>query len=1639
MSTSSSIRNHRVIIASLFLPNTVVLGPEEPEYYPYYTSSSPQPYPPPSQPQPQPQQQQQAEEITVPNVTLRLEQRQREKDDHQDGSSGTTTTTLISQAMSAHPHLPSSALGTPSTPSVGTTTPASSSHINTKSSPVSSNASSGASPATTASAVTTVPSIVQDLKDRTKARKINVAGTGAGATPSLSLGVSAVGVGGGVSTTQTPLRSPTIEMANPFSKPASKQSSAMGSGVGTPAVTGVSAGVGNKEASGTGIGTGAKPSTTTAVVAAQHRSPLSRLGSSSDIVPPDPVPSSSTSSPTATTTTATTITTSPPSSVTSVTSPTSSLASSLASPSTDPHSHSHSHSHYHHHHHHPGHPGHPGHPPLHMHRTLSRRTYRRQGSSSSTSNSSTALRNRSKSKGGSGGKEKDKEEKEKEKKKRTTIGSGGSVGRMGSISTMGSSGSIGTEGLDTNSYPPTPPEHGRERELGEGGLEEDEEEEGEEEEEEEEEVFHIEPNPHCNGGLKNAVDSVSVPVSVSVSSSSVGSGSGGGGGAAGKGRGTGMGTHGVQTFSVDEKSPTSPIRRTTHHRTQSSLSGADFSIPSSSTTAPFLKQKLWIGTLGTRTSLWSPSLRDRVSHSLREEHGNEVVWVEDGVFEGAYDEFCHQVLWPVLHYAVPDAPRARGGMGLGMGGFGVASGRGDNSEEGVGYREYVEVNRRVAEKIRECWREGDVVWVNDYHLMLVPRMLRAMGVGGTIGFFLHVSFPSSEIIRCLPVRVPLLRGILGADLVGFQTANYARHFRQTCGRVLGVEALPRGVVIEEEEEEEEEDEDDDGGGGDNDNGDGGRGGGEQERSRVSEGGDGVNNKKPKPGKKTRTESESDSDDTFRKDPYYVPWALSGQSGSSLSRKTHKKTSGAHTTTTTSTGSGLTRFVTVSVFPMGIDVSRLKERRKSPEVEEWVQVLKSRYKSGGGKDQEKQKVKLVVGRDKLDDIQGVKQKVQAFELFLEKYPEWVGRVVLIQIALPAPPPPPLVSEGSSWGGGSGSGSGGGGGTKAAHHHHHLSHLSSLANDSSASTSASTDITSAILSKVAQINSRWSSLTYQPVIFLHTAEVDWNQYLALLSVADAFLVTSLREGMALRSHEFVVVQEGRGSLGGSDGKRGEGGDEVEEEGEGAGEEEEDVSDQEGTLILSEFAGSYSYSGFRSCIAINPWDTRGTAEAIAQALTMGKEEARGRWEELSEHVETQTAQAFVRGFLSRCVRAAEENRGLGKRMKKKKKTKRRGGGDGSNVDEEDEEESREVEEVDARKVKVKWRHARRRLVLVDWEGTLVGEWLPIPKELEVQRLASLSSLSSRGDDDDDDDDAGQERTDEEARKERVLRELEEKEKRKEEEYQRAIEVLRKLTADSKRNEVWVLSGLPVKGVLERVEKELGDRIGIVAENGCFIKTRSVLSSSSGARSGFEQRQQQQQQGSSSTQWLNMVANSNMTWKSSCLEILNYFTERTPGSFVEDRGASVVWRFWTGPTDDSADRQWARRQAGEAQNHIFDSLGERYGLRIIPGTNSFLVLPNNISRSSAVGAILHPGGPAYSPLVGRSTWMGIEDIVSAVPEEWDFVLAMSGDEKLLRRLGELDQAETVTISTSGKGTDAHWKMSRGRAGEVLGELASV
>ena len=547
-------------------------------------------------------------------------------------------------------------------------------------------------------------------------------------------------------------------------------------------------------------------------------------------------------------------------------------------------------------------------------------------------------------------------------------------------------------------------------------------------------AWHIELNPHCNGGLRNAVASVS----------------------------------------------------------------------------DRLRRKLWVGVLGTPTDKFNKSLREDINYRMRIEANCLPVWVPDAEFTKCYDEFCHQVLWPCLHYAVPDAPKTK------------------YFYESASWAQYVAVNQKFANAIVANYEDGDIIWVNDYHLMLLPQMLRAKLPNASIGFFMHVAFPSSEIFRCLSVREKLLNGMLAADLIGFQTANYARHFRQTVSRILTLEALPKGIQTSE------------------------------------------------------------------------------------------------------------RFVDVAVFPMGIDVKSLTLKRREPEVAEWVKLLRDRYAG----------MKMIVGRDKLDEIAGMRHKIRAFEHFLERYPEFQGKVVLIQVAL--------------------------------------------------STTEENELQGNVIDLVGRINSKFSTLTYQPIVFLHTDDLTFSQYLALLTVADAFLVTSIREGMALRTHEFVECQEGRAR----------------------------------PLILSEFTGSYSYSGFRSCLPVNPWDTRMTSQAIFQALTMSDEEAMTRWKDLHAHVVTQTAQAFVTGFLTRCLRVHLEHENQVE-------------GDGSR---------RSVEKLDVASVLPRYRHSAKRLVLVDFEGTL---WLRDPR--------------SRTFDPPDE----------------------------------ALDVLRALAEDD-RNDVWLLSGLPIGGALDRIAEE-------------------------------------------------------------------------------------------------------------------------------------------------------------------------------------------------------------------------------------------
>jgi trehalose 6-phosphate synthase/phosphatase len=101
---------------------------------------------------------------------------------------------------------------------------------------------------------------------------------------------------------------------------------------------------------------------------------------------------------------------------------------------------------------------------------------------------------------------------------------------------------------------------------------------------------------------------------------------------------------------------------------------------------------------------------------------------------------------------------------------------------------YEEVNRLFCERVCSVAQEGDLVWVHDYQLMLLPGLLRERMPTLRIGFFLHTPFPSYEVFRCNPKRSELIAGLLGADLVGFHTFGYMRHFRSSTLRVLGIES-----------------------------------------------------------------------------------------------------------------------------------------------------------------------------------------------------------------------------------------------------------------------------------------------------------------------------------------------------------------------------------------------------------------------------------------------------------------------------------------------------------------------------------------------------------------------------------------------------------------------------------------------------------------------------------------------------------------------------------------------------------------------------------------------------------------------------------------------------------------------------------
>lgn len=337
--------------------------------------------------------------------------------------------------------------------------------------------------------------------------------------------------------------------------------------------------------------------------------------------------------------------------------------------------------------------------------------------------------------------------------------------------------------------------------------------------------------------------------------------------------------------------------------------------------------------------------KEKVKKDLKEKFNAVPIFLTDEIAELHYNGFSNSILWPLFHYHPGEI----------------------NFDENA-WLAYNEANATFAEEIVKNVGDNDLIWVHDYHLMLLPEMLRSK-IGNTkknikLGWFLHTPFPSSEIYRILPVRQEILKGVLSCDLLGFHTYDYARHFLSSVQRVLNINTLPNGVEYQG------------------------------------------------------------------------------------------------------------KFVNVAAFPIGIDVDTFTEGLKKNVVKERIQQLKETFKG----------CKIIVGVDRLDYIKGVPQKLHAMEVFLNEHPEWIGKVVLVQLAVP--------SRGDV---------------------EEYQYLRSVVNE-----------------LVGRINGQFGTVEFVPIHFMHKS-VPFEELISLYAVSDVCLVSSTRDGMNLVSYEYIACQEEKkGSL-------------------------------------------------------------------------------------------------------------------------------------------------------------------------------------------------------------------------------------------------------------------------------------------------------------------------------------------------------------------------------------------------------------------------------------------------------------------------------------------------------------------------------
>ena len=381
---------------------------------------------------------------------------------------------------------------------------------------------------------------------------------------------------------------------------------------------------------------------------------------------------------------------------------------------------------------------------------------------------------------------------------------------------------------------------------------------------------------------------------------------------------------------VSNRLPVTVVKRGDHLSLRSSVGGLATGLGS------FYRSynSIWVGWPGISSEKFNENERRYIETKLVEEYSCHPIFLSQKDIDFYYNGFCNKTIWPLFsyftQYTVYDKKL---------------------------WDAYKRVNEKFRDIILKTANSDDIIWIHDYHLMLLPKLVRKELPDAKIGFFLHIPFPSFEIFRNLPWRREILDGLLGADLIGFHTYSYVEYFLESIRRILGYEHAYGEITLSD------------------------------------------------------------------------------------------------------------RIVKIDVFPMGIDYGKFANVASDNKVKKEIGRIRSKIGER----------KIIFSIDRLDYTKGITRRLEAFDYFLDKYPEFKEKLTYIVIAVPSR-------------------------TRVEYYKLLKKQVDEL---------------------VGKINGKHGCFGWVPIWYIYRS-LPFHTLVALYNIADIALITPIRDGMNLVAKEFIAAK-------------------------------------------------------------------------------------------------------------------------------------------------------------------------------------------------------------------------------------------------------------------------------------------------------------------------------------------------------------------------------------------------------------------------------------------------------------------------------------------------------------------------------------